>query len=259
MYAFCHIPKTAGTTLNYLLQKNFGSDLNNIIPRNGTNYLYGDLKKDQFLYKNAKCISGHGLKPFIDYKEFNKQLKWFTFLRDPIQRFVSQYIHQQTSSLTQYHMPIEKWAKKYARSNWQVKWIAGEEDFDAAKQILEEKFVFIGLTEKFNESLIGLKGVIQNNFDITYGKPKMQVRDDSLKNELLVEKYESLYPFYKEQNDLDIKLYDFVKDKLYPIQVKNSVQKLVLKKEDKSNNLGVWQFKLKQNLLYKPYVYITKK
>lgn len=260
MFAFTHIPKTAGTTLNYILQKNFGNRLNSVIPRKGVNYSYEDLKKDNLIYSNVKCISGHGVKPFINYGEFNNQLKWFTFLRDPIKRFVSQYIHQQTSNLKQYHMPIEEWADRYARSNWQVKWIAGEEDLEAAKQIIKEKFVFIGLTEKFDESLLKMQNVFGNRFDINYKNQKMLSRDNSLKNELLNNQYMELVSFFKLQNELDLKLYDFVLNEIYPTQkvlLENKKDNLTIYNK-KKEVVNLYKFRLKRNLIYKPYVLLTK-
>ncbi|WKK67361.1 sulfotransferase family 2 domain-containing protein [Lutimonas zeaxanthinifaciens] len=256
MLAFCHIPKTAGSTFNYILQKNFGCNLNSIIPRNGSNYYYKDLKKDQFVYGGAKCIAGHGLKPFIDYKEFNSKLKWITFFRDPIKRFVSQYIHQQTSNLSQYHMPIIDWAEKYERRNWQVKWIAGEEDLIAAKQIIEEKFIFSGVTEKFDQSLILFRSLLDNKIDISYTTPKMVVRNYNLKNELLNEKYDSLLTFFIEQNELDIQLYDFAKRNF-----EKAFNQISLKERSYFEQRSFCRekmFGLKRELLYKPYVYLTK-
>jgi len=261
--AFTHIPKTAGTTLNYLLQKNFGPKLNAIIPRKGGVYNYKNFKNDRLIYPNLSCISGHGLKPFIDYKEFDANLRWFTFLRDPIKRFVSQYIHQQTSSSDKFNMPIKDWASKYERSNWQVKWIAGEEDLEAAKQIIREKFIFIGLTERFNESLNIFKILLSHNFnlqfDVNYSQPKMVARDNSLKKKLLIDDIAELNEFYLEQNDLDIKLYDFVLEHFFENQLQNIDQNIITKNNrDFKNFANLNLFKLKRNLIYKPYVYLNK-
>lgn len=65
-------------------------------------YLYQDLKKDARLFRRLKCITGHGLKPFVDFREYESRLRWFTFLRDPKKRFISHYIHQQTSDVDHY-------------------------------------------------------------------------------------------------------------------------------------------------------------
>mgnify|MGYP001262791252 CR=1 FL=1 len=254
MIAFTHIPKTAGTTLNYIFQKNFGGNLISVIHRKGSNYTYSALKNDSILYKHANCISGHSLKPFIDYKEYNSKLEWITFLRDPIKRFVSQYIHQQTGNLSNYKMGVEEWAAKYARSNWQVKWIAGEEDLEAAKQIINERFKFIGITEKFDESLEILSSVF--NLDVSYSKPKMVVRDNELKNSLLLDKKHSLF---EEQNELDIKLYNYVLEKYYPNQLELLNKKrepFFLSKGEETINLLM--YKAKRNLIYRPFAHFTK-
>lgn len=260
MFAFTHIPKTAGTTLNYILQKNFGSFLHAIIQRKGARYNYDDLKQDKFIYKNAKCISGHVLKPFIDYKEYNDKLKWFTFLRDPIKRYVSQYIHQQTNSNPQYNLPIQEWGEKFSRSNWQVKWIAGEEDLEAAKQIIREKFIFIGITEKFDESLVMMKNCFDINIDISYEKSKMVVRDDKLKKELLKNKFDELLPFYKEQNSLDIQLYNYVERSIFKKQNKllNKTEVIPEFHNNYQGRINLISYKLKRNFIYRPFVKLKK-
>ncbi len=262
MYAFCHIPKTAGTTLNYILQSNFGPDLLSIIPRSKTDYNYNELKLDLKLYKKIKCISGHGLKPYIDYKEYSDDLKWFTFIRKPINRYVSQYIHQYTGTNELYNLPIEDWAAKFNRSNWLVKWLAGEENFEKAIQIIDDKFIFVGLVEDFDNSLKQMKSIFESKIDISYNKPRMVVRDNELKNQLLVERYKELLPLYNEQNELDIKLYNYIRDVVYKKQ-QDQIQKLHetsdLNAYYSSNpKMNEYMFKLKRNLIYKPFVFFTK-
>ena len=259
MFAYCHIPKTAGTTLNYILRKNFGEKLIPTIVRNGSDYQYNDLKLDKRIYKNARCISGHGLKPFIDYKEFNDEMQWFTFVREPIKRFVSQYIHQQTSALQKYHLPIEEWSVKYSRSNWLVKWIAGEENLEKAIDIINQKFIFIGLVENFDDSLQLMRKAFNLDLDLDFGKPKMVVRDNTLKTELLKNRYDELLPFYLNQNKLDIQFYEYIKNEFIPRINKGLENRTNLKKSSNLSRIGGYsRFRLKQNIIYKPYVSLTR-
>jgi len=259
MLAYCHIPKTAGTTLNYILRKNFGNKLLATIERKGNNYTHRDLKLDSLIYKDIKCISGHGLKPFIDYKEFNGEMKWFTFVRDPIKRFVSQYIHQNTNGLDKNNLTIEAWAEKFHRSNWLVKWIAGEENLEKAIHIIEEKFIFIGLVEDFDSSLNLMKKSFSLDLNLDFGKSKMIVRDKSLKKELLIDRYNELLPFYKRQNNLDIQFYDYIKNNFIPRLKEQVSNNSVYNKPDNFKIIdGYYSFKIMQNFIYKPYVFLTK-
>ena len=71
------------------------------------------------IYKKLHCISAHAIKPFIDYSKYsNDRLAWFTIIRNPIKRYISQYIHQYTGKLEQYKIPIDEWAKKFNRKNF---------------------------------------------------------------------------------------------------------------------------------------------
>ncbi len=208
MIVFSHIPKTAGTTLNGILRKSLGYKLISVIPRSGSTYLKSDFEKDFARGRLPSGISGHPLKAFIDFGHWESEFEWITFLRDPVHRFVSQYVHQQTSNVAEYNLDIISWGKKYQRSNWQVKWIAGVEDLEAAKQILSDKFKFVGLVEKFDESLSLLSQNVTTTMDTSYKKLAMVARNNGLKEKLLQD--QEVKQFILQQNELDIGLYDHV-------------------------------------------------
>ena len=261
IFAFSHIPKTAGTTLNYLLRAYFKEKLLASIYRAGSldnAYQYSNLKKDSRLYWNVKCISGHGLKPFVDFKEYNDRLVWFTFLRKPEKRFISHYVHQQTGSIPKYHMDLVNWASKYSRNDWMVKMIAGEENLNKAIDILEERFKFVGFSEDFDESLVYLKHELNwLDFNTYYNEPKMVIRDTSIKDKIYnnYSKYESCI---KENNQLDDALYDYCRVHFWDnYQEKyKALEKTIDKTETYNKEKGILRFKLQNNLIYKPFVKI---
>ena len=218
MIVFSHIPKTAGTSFNTMLRRYFGSSLMAARYRansGGTLYRYEDLKYDAKLYSNLKCLSGHGLKPFHHFKEFEQQMKWYTFLREPTSRFVSHYVHQRTSGNADFEIGLREWAGKFDRQNWCVRMIAGEEDVEAAKQILEEKFYFVGLVEEFATSVVRFCQCFDlPDFDSRIPKPKMVARSKAVKKEIEcnLDQYRDLIA---EQNFLDKKLYEFVHSRFW--------------------------------------------
>jgi hypothetical protein len=249
--------------------REFGDKLMSVIPRNkNRKYLYADLQKDLLIYKNPLCISGHSMNPFVDFREYEPQMKWFFFIRNPINSFISLYIQQYTSKDPKFKIGFSEWMKKYNRKNRMVSWIAGEENLDKAIEIIEAKIKFIGITEKFDESLILLK----SNFNLksVFYIPKMKSRDPNLKHSLTenVAKYEDQI---LSNNKLDIELYNYIANNIYPIQIKNYGEKNLLydvshfqklnserKNRIQSLKLNVLKYKLKRNIIYKPIVSLNK-
>ena len=257
MIVFCHIPKTAGTSLNEFLRLHFGSELLAARERSGSTYLPKDLRMDSKIYKNVRCISGHGLKPYIHFEEFEDDMCWFTFMRDPVERFVSQYIHQYTNGESMYDLSIEEWAEKYDRSNWMVKWIAGSENLEKAIEILNKKFFFVGIVEEYEDSLLTLGTYLET--DLGYSqrrKEKMLTRDHDLKRNLLSKRYTELKDFYLENNSLDLQLYEYVRTQFNPNRGFSQCETIGRNRLSSKNRL--WSFTFKNVLVYRPYVYLTK-
>ncbi len=266
MLAFTHIPKTGGTTVTDILINEYGTKLISIIPRNGQTYGYSDLKEDLQIYKDPLCIAGHYLKPFVDFKEYDERMEWFTFLRDPIKTFISLYIHQFTGKSAKYKVEFSDWMTKFNRKNRIVNWIAGENNLEKAKEIIERKFKFIGITEKFDESLVLLKEKF-NLRSIDYSS-KMETRDLYLKNQLL----NNLARFEDQimlNNDLDTELYRYVLNKIFPLQIEKmgydkfskSLQEIKQKKQTGNHTgnakINKITYRVKRNLVYKPFVFLN--
>ena len=149
-------------------------------------YRYEDLVADAKIFPTLACITGHSLKPFIDFREFEPRLKWFTFLRDPVKRFISHYVHQRTSGIERYQMDLNQWAATFNRTNTQVQWVAGECDLDAAQQILEEKFSFVGFTETFEKSMTAFVNEFKlSDLNCEIRKRLMTGRDNRIRDEIL--------------------------------------------------------------------------
>jgi len=264
MLAFMHIPKTAGTTVTDILINEYGAKLISIIPRNYKTYTYPDLKEDFHVYKNPSCITGHYLRPFVDFKEYNEKLEWFTFLRDPVKTFISLYIHQFTGKHAKYKIEFSEWMTTFNRKNRIVNWIAGENNLEKAKEIIEGKFKFIGITEKFDESLVLLKEKF-NLRSIDYSV-KMKSRDSHLKNQIL----NNLARFEDQimlNNNLDTELYQYALNKIFPLQIEEmgydkfskSFQEIKQKQignHTRNVKINKITYKLKRNLVYKPFVFL---
>ena len=172
---FLHIPKCAGTTLNFeIIKKQFKPHEFIFFYDQGTpaliELLKGMSKKEQ---KKIKCISGHFY--FGVHKYFYvRPATYITILRDPIERIISHYYqvrrwepHYLYKEVTKNNLTLKKYISNKLScelNNGQTRILAGldwhvpfgectRELLDKAKKNLEKYFVAVGLTEKFNEFL----------------------------------------------------------------------------------------------------------
>lgn len=299
--AFCHIEKTAGTTLVYLMRRHFGLrhiDLGRRrIVRDGKRvkpYYYGprDLRSDMRLYPSVRSVSGHSLRPFVDFEEFQDRLDWYTFLRDPVKRFRSQFIHEVE------HIgrdcDFRGWLRTYVRDNMMVRKLAGEPDLEAAKQLLAERHKVVALQEHFDESLLLIRQRLRlAGFHLAYPAPqntaarRSQTRRVSVTNlrrillglpaltgvedtrkratEALAEHHDEVL----ESNDLDSKLYEYAVSEIWPKQVgeyggqeklKQDVEKEL--RPENASLLEQWRLLTAfayRNLAHKPVLWLARR
>lgn len=252
---FSHIPKTAGTSLNFLLKRYFGMRIMNATfnkNQKDLSYQYNDLKSEKWLYPKLDLVSGHSVKPYVDFKDFNKQLEWLTFLRKPSKRFISHYIHEQTGNNPKYKMDLIEWSKRFKRYNWMVRMLAGEENLDKAKDMLHEKFKFIGLTESFDESIHLMKNAFQlHGFDTSLKTNKMVIRDSGLKL-FIKENYHIYDEVINENNNLDNELYNYFLDNIWENQ-KEKFKNFDEKEKKVNHFMNIKLSFFHRNFLYKPY------
>lgn len=226
---FLHIPKTAGMTLRYIIQHQY---------RPGSIYeLYGlpkatysqrinKLEKLPRLQdKGIKIINSHlgfGLHEYL-----RTPSTYITFLRDPIERVISFYYFLQRIKCEQFRdMSLEDFVQTCGRTkNSMTKFLSGEkfkiqlsdsinernyicssETFELAKRNLKDQIKVIGLTERFDESLIllkrslGWKIPLYDRNNVSKNRP---LAGDISKGTLsLIEKF----------NEFDIQLYAYAKE-----------------------------------------------
>jgi hypothetical protein len=149
MYAFVHIEKTAGRTIKAILQRSFGSghcDIRTPYARRA-----GDVR-DQRVHVTAADLR-HNVKPYSDLADAAPDLRYFTYLRDPVRRYLSHYLNRAGSHT---RADFEQWAAAGWTHDWQTKMLAGEASAQKAIDLLASRIGFVGLTETFDESLMML-------------------------------------------------------------------------------------------------------
>jgi len=214
---FLHIPKTAGTTfrkqiLNKLFDKkhSFHIDMKN-------NSTYDFLAIKRYDIEMYKLITGH--VSFGIHKNFNEDFRYIAFLREPVQRIISHYFFTKNNNLINEEIIKKNLSlKEYALSNLsvemdnaQTRQISGtdvpinkidDKILDIAKQNINNYFE-IGITERFDESLILLKETFKWRLPLIY------YRENVSKGKQKVEIDEETIEAIKQRNKYDIELYNW--------------------------------------------------
>jgi Sulfotransferase family. len=168
-----------------------------------------DLAFAKRFFPGLKSIAGHNL---IDPFRLSFEDPFFvTLLREPISRAISH--HQDNVVRGGSRKSFEEALKENGElCNLQVKLIAGEANLDKAKRALE-KFNFVGLTEKFDLSLHLLKKLAPCEMDLNYRR-RVVARDNSVKT--AIQKDARLMELAREHNHLDLQLYEFGVNEVFP-------------------------------------------
>ncbi len=209
MIVFLHIPKTAGSTFQFILENSFGI---RACHTNHTKRELFDQKDFEFAKKffpGLRSIAGHNLINPTGLAVPDAFL--MTFLREPVARVISQFQDRIVADKTT--ITFEEALRRYEDfENLQVKLIAGERNLDKAKRLLE-RYDFVGLTEKFDLSLDVLDKLCPVKLNLNY-KRKRSHQDNTIKKS--VERDGRLKEMAREKNRLDIELYSFAANEIFP-------------------------------------------
>jgi hypothetical protein len=216
--AFCHIPKAAGTSVRQVLRSWYGPRHYDVPQARGRFNFVGSDDVDWILrrWPGVCSLASHNLSPCRELSTTGRTVHWFTFLRDPIKRYVSYYQFYVNRWWGHEKVPFDDWLERSHHHNNQVKMIAGEEDLDEAVRLLEERVAVVGLQEHYDESMQMLGCFTGNPYIpdvIRRGKNKASSRhiEDKIYSQL--ERYESRLI---KANELDLELYRHVRESIYP-------------------------------------------
>ena len=154
MIAFIHLGKTAGSTFKNALRRSFGHHHCDAVAANRDRvFRDSDLNMARRLYFGLWSLCSHHFQDPVH--TLSAPLDYVTFIRDPVQRTASHYqhLHRDTQAGRKPGIPeLRAWLQSDAR-NFQVRQISGGEDIDEAIRILNEKFMFVGITDQYEASL----------------------------------------------------------------------------------------------------------
>ena len=227
LFIHLHIPKTGGTTLRDIIQRQYQSEKILMIPKlDESEDILKEVSTSQI--NQLKLIQGH-LKYGI-HNHFHRRAKYFAIIRDPINRVLSTYYYvlsqknnPQNLSTSNNQMTIYDYVQSGVNPfliNGQTQLISGktgnidnpiiksEELFSLAKENIANDFLFLGITEMFDETILILKNMLGWHMPYysianrTKNKPNYDAVDPTV------------ISFLKEHNQLDVKLYNITKTSL---------------------------------------------
>lgn len=213
---FLHLPKTAGTTLNRLIEWEYPVfQMYSIDPVFFTWSARHLRKLSPERLKKTRMFKGHMLYGL--HEVLPQPATYITVLRDPVDRVISAYyfmrsykLHPLYWKLKRSNCSLEEFVRQFQRDNVQSKIIGGSpyelpctrEIVERAKDNLRHRFAVVGLSERFEESLalmklrFGWKLSSYSSFNVTRSRPK--------KHDLPQSTLELIH----EKNGLDMELYE---------------------------------------------------
>jgi hypothetical protein len=228
-----HIEKTAGSCLNTILRRSFGArhcDIRLPLAKRKADHRdckacvdAADLRRVRLLYRNLRGIAGHNVKAYADLHSACPQIRFFTILREPERRFRSHFLNRGDGNRRE---DFERWLASDWVHNWQTKMIAGEPSAQKAIDLLCTRFGFVGLTERFDESLVlvrdwlGEPGFCPEYRRVNWLSDKQRPRDIERKHaDMSYLDSDTMRERIRSANAEDYKVYEFVTSTMYPRQL----------------------------------------
>jgi hypothetical protein len=219
---FLHIPKTAGTTLNSIIERQYAPPQIFALGERVQESLDSYRRMSTAEKQQYRLITGH--MSFGLHEHVPGPSRYFTVLRQPLERCVSfyyfvqrlsnhylhEYVYDQSWSLAQF---IES-GVTIMMDNFQTRLLSGAWDKPAygactpdllaqAKQNLQNHFDVVGLTSEFDRTLLllrrhyGWRNISYARQNVTEKRPSVQEIDPQTRRLLLA------------HNQLDMELYQF--------------------------------------------------
>jgi hypothetical protein len=276
MYAFVHVEKTGGTTMLSILRRSFGlrhCDLRMPLakrskrrPDERTPASASELRRVKRLYRNLLGISGHAVKAYSDLELAAPDIRYVTILRDPVARYRSHFLNR---GLNHSREDFEAWVSSDWTHNWQTKMIAGEANAQKAIDLVASRFGFVGITERFDESLVLLgEWFGDESFDPVY-RPKNRLAEKRRPRDIARERYDMSYldsvetsERLLELNAEDVRLFDFCTRVVYADQVvrypgdlEGAVTRLQARNREATRLKEPMASALLRNYVYKPLIH----
>lgn len=274
MIAFVHVAKTAGRTIGSMFRSAHGFRHCDSVPlriaspeekRDGQVFIekYGPAEIRQLLRlaPGMRSLGGHHVALWSGVEEVVPDVTYLLFLRDPIKRAAShfQYNHQR-EDMTRYfgkkHLTWDEWVGWEVHHDHQVKMLSPNVDPDEAIRLIESKNVFVGLMDRFDESLLLFKRLFQPGLRIAYRR-KNTAADRSIAAEILGN--ERKIAQIREMYAREFPVHDYVVNEVYPRYRKEyggsltaDLQDFVNKGRTRVNHANLFMYRAYRRAIFNP-------
>lgn len=217
MLCLVHIPKTGGTSLNDCLRRTFGRHYLEVEPWIDIRRCIGpaDLRLLRTRMPWVRHISSHYVRAYSGLETVAPDIQYITWLREPQACYRSTYNHARYRNYRFGSVP--EFLAYRAWHNRQTKFIAGEANLEKAKELLTQRFAFVGLTERMDESIRLMRVLLAASLPPLLAPiRRMNIGvsgQEREQDDLYWERYRDLI---LEANETDLALYDFVEKELFP-------------------------------------------
>jgi hypothetical protein len=221
---FLHIPKTAGTTLVRILHRQYAKT-GYVWIKAGTSFENAKLQVMRGRGERFGLVHGH--VPFGIHDAINRPVRYFTLVRDPVDRVLSHYYfarshpaHRLYREITEKGMTLRDYVMSGITeelANGQTAMLAGQERdtprgdaslLDQAQVNVTRHFAAVGVTEDFDRTIVLFKlalgwrrPLVYESVNVTAGRPGAKAVD------------EETLAAIRSQNRLDELLYRFIRDR----------------------------------------------
>ncbi len=217
---FLHIPKTGGGTLAPVIQRQFSDhEVQTIDVTPSVEQSIREFRElPQEERGKIRCVTGHA--SFGLHKDLLGDTEYVTLVRDPVERIISNYYyirrtpgHRSYDSVVGQEMSLREFVESGVNAqveNGMTRSISGDSytqpdrtTLKQAKSNLREHFGVVGITERFDESLVVMKrrygwkrvGYVKRN--VTRSRPtKEDIEDET-------------HHLIESKNQLDLELYEY--------------------------------------------------
>jgi hypothetical protein len=164
VFVFAHIPKCGGKTFSSILQRNFG----NTYYREEALYTAYKYPRDEVsvILNNRftlRCLSSHRLTFDLPWTESPRPLLGITFVRDPVERALSNYFFQRGHArlnTAAKHQTVEEFllAKLEETKDFQTYFLTrGQLDLGRIRELLERGWAHVFPLERFDDVILCLE------------------------------------------------------------------------------------------------------
>lgn len=223
LLAFLHVAKTGGRSVETMLRSTYGPAYCHALvwrepepagrstaPFQIPTYDHADFHRLERLNPWMRAVGGHALALWTGLHEL-RPVRYFAFLRDPLQRAASHYQFHVAESADP--LDWEQWCAWHEPHNQQVRRFTRDGGAAEAIAAIERHGVFVGLMEHFDESLVLLRKLVAPELNLAYLRSNVAPSNDLAKS-ILADPVRSSR--LQELNREEQPLYDHVTQVLMP-------------------------------------------